>query len=372
MIYVHVPFCRSFCTYCGFYSESVVGCSKRMGEDRLFSSYADEICSEAESRRSEILASADKSSGCVNTLYIGGGTPSVLPPDHLRRIVSAVSEGLPVFDEFTLEANPEDIVEGGFPLLEAWREMGVTRLSMGVQSFDDDILHWMNRRHSAVGAEKAFNMARESGFDNISIDLIFGLSQLDTRLWQSTLQKAISLAPEHISAYQLSIEEGSAAEKLISRGKYREADEDACREQYQTLCSLLASAGYHHYEISNFARPGYEAVHNSAYWQRVPYVGLGPGAHSFPGGTVRRWNTQEISGYRSEGEYLTDSDVLAEEIMLALRTDCGMDASKLSSLTDPSTLSMLMAAGSLVRCGDRIRIPEDKFFVSDDIVSDLI
>ena len=275
MIYVHVPFCRSFCTYCDFYSE--IACRGKDAE--AVERYVSGLCEEAARRRDEIAGTV-----ATDTLYIGGGTPSVLPLIAFRRILDALGGGR-AYSEFTVEVNPEDIVEKGAEYASGLRALGVNRISMGVQSLDDGLLRWMNRRHDADGARKAFRILREAGFDNISVDVIFGISRPDAGTLARTLDELISWGPEHVSAYQLSIEEDSALEKMVADGRYTEASDEQCRGQYDTLCRKLAEAGYVHYEISNWARPGREAVHNSAYWRRVPYVGLGPGAHSlaFPG-----------------------------------------------------------------------------------------
>ncbi len=366
----------------------------------------------------------------VNTLYIGGGTPSVLPLDVLSRIVGAVSQTerlslvteqlspvtepvevttqTELFDEFTVEVNPEDIVEKGREYVRGLLALGVNRISMGIQSFNDDILRWMNRRHDAGNAVKAFHILRESGVRNISIDLIFGISQLTDETWKDTIEKALELSPEHISAYQLSIEEGSALAKMVADGRYVEASEEQCRRQYDILCRCLGRSGYHHYEISNFAKPGFEAVHNSAYWRRAPYIGLGPGAHSLTG-NVRSWNSQELphrqqdetsscnpdrisscnpdstscqtssrnpSGklatYSRNFETLSPEDIRVERIMLSLRTDKGLKATELYSLTDSTVVDALLSEGALERQGASIRIPEDHLFTSDEIVRELI
>ena len=284
------------------------------------------------------------------------------------------------FQEFTLEVNPEDIVEKGSEYVCGLISLGVNRISMGIQSFDDGILRWMNRRHDTAGAEKAFRILRGCGVRNISIDLIFGLSQLTDELWEDTIRKAIGLSPEHISAYQLSIEEGSALARMAAGGRYAEASDEQCRRQYDILCRILGEAGYRHYEISNFARSGFEAVHNSAYWRRVPYIGLGPSAHSL-GDNVRSWNTQTLPHKNPDGTLLTysrDSETLSEEdirierIMLPLRTDAGLEAEVLYSLTDRHVVDALLDEGALVRVDDRIRIPEDHFFTSDEIIRELI
>lgn len=330
--------------------------------------------------------------GAVNTLYIGGGTPSVLPLDVLRRIVDALLSSRSLrrgentvgaqspFEEFTVEVNPEDIVEKGGEYVRGLLETGVDRVSMGIQSFDDGILRWMNRRHSAAGAVEAFRILRRCGVRNISVDLIFGLSQLADDVWEDTIERALELAPEHISAYQLSIEEGSALAKLVADGRYVEASDEQCRHQYDVLCQTLRQAGYHHYEISNFARPGFEAVHNNAYWSRVPYIGLGPGAHSLTG-DIRSWNSQELPHRSTDGspatysrtsETLSPEDIRVERIMLSLRTDKGLEAAELYSLTDCAVINSLLSEGALEKQGGSIRIPESRLFTSDEIIRELI
>lgn len=330
--------------------------------------------------------------GAVNTLYIGGGTPSVLPLDVLRRIVDALLSSRSLrrgentvgaqspFEEFTVEVNPEDIVEKGGEYVRGLLETGVDRVSMGIQSFDDGILRWMNRRHSAAGAVEAFRILRRCGVRNISVDLIFGLSQLADDVWEDTIERALELAPEHISAYQLSIEEGSALAKLVADGRYVEASDEQCCHQYDVLCQTLRQAGYHHYEISNFARPGFEAVHNNAYWSRVPYIGLGPGAHSLTG-DIRSWNSQELPHRSTDGspatysrtsETLSPEDIRVERIMLSLRTDKGLEAAELYSLTDRAVINSLLSEGALEKQGGSIRIPESRLFTSDEIIRELI
>ena len=331
----------------------------------------------------------------VNTLYIGGGTPSVLPLDVLARIVRAIALSEAPFEEFTVEVNPEDIVEKGSEYVRGLLAIGVNRISMGVQSFDDGILRWMNRRHDGTRAIKAYRILRECGVRNISIDLIFGISQLTDEIWKDTIEEALALAPEHISAYQLSIEEGSALAKMVSDGRYVEASDEQCRRQYNFLCCTLKQSAYHHYEISNFAKPGFEAVHNSAYWRRVPYIGLGPGAHSLIG-NVRSWNSQELphralnceplsdaplklsrnqdnlTTYSRSFETLSTEDIRVEKIMLSLRTDKGMEATELYSLAERYAVDSLLMEGALEKIGSRIRISESHLFVSDEIIRELI
>ena len=342
MLYVHVPFCGSFCTYCDFYSE--IACDRKAE----FGRYADELCSEAISRASEIADTL-----AVNTLYFGGGTPSVLPVSLLEKIVSSLNSSVPGFDaascsEFTVEVNPEDIAEKGEVYVRSLLALGVNRISMGVQSLDDGMLRWMGRRHSAAGAEKAYGILRSAGVGNVSVDLMTGISGMDDRMLMSTLEKTVSWAPEHVSAYQLSIEEGSTLGRMVEAGGYAEASQEQCRRQYDMVCDVLRKAGYVHYEISNWAKPGYEAVHNSAYWTRAPYVGLGPGAHSLRrdgAADVRSWNSCALSGWKQEMEVLSEDEIREEEIMLGLRTRKGYGGKVLS---------------------------ESEWFVSDDIISSLI
>jgi len=331
MIYIHVPFCRSFCTYCDFYSE--INCKGR--DDAAVVAYVDNICNEIDARRAEIEATLK-----TNTLYLGGGTPSVLPIDQLKRIVDKLGYG--PYEEFTIEVNPEDIVEKGLDYVKGLVNLGVNRISTGVQSLDDNILRWMNRRHDAERARLAYTYLQGVAR---SIDLIIGVPKMGIDTLKQTLDEVLEWSPEHISAYQLSIEDGSALAGMIERGEVKEASEEECREQYEYLCEKLRAAGYHHYEISNWAKPGYEAKHNSAYWTRQPYAGLGPGAHSLQilaDGTQRRsWNSQVLSGWTSDGEILSPKEIREEEIMLNARTDSGP-------------------------------IPESQWFISDEIIAGMI
>lgn len=360
MIYIHVPFCRSFCTYCDFYSE--IACK---GKDaQAIAAYLGTLRAEARRRTEEIEATRG-----TDTLYIGGGTPSVLPPDDLRSIVEAV--GGPPSGEFTVEVNPEDIAEKGPGYAAALRNLGVNRISMGVQSLDDGMLRFMNRRHDAAGARLAFRLLREAGFGNISVDLIFGIGGLSDRTLELSAREIVSWRPEHISAYQLSIEPGSALASLAARGEYVPASDEVCAGQYAMLCSLFAGAGYTHYEISNWALPGREAVHNSAYWSRKPYAGLGPGAHSFDG-ILRSWNSARPDAWTQDGcESLSPEEEREETIMLALRTAQGIDRAYIESAS--AYAGPLLRRGTLSLTAEgRVRIPEDKFFVSDEIIAELL
>ena len=437
MIYVHIPFCKSFCTYCGFYSET----------SACYDRYVEALLGEIDSRKSEFDATMD-----VNTLYIGGGTPSVMPLPLLCRVVEALKDALGsrCFDEFTVELNPEDVIQRGEAYAEALLGMGVTRASMGVQSFDDVVLRWMNRRHDAETAVRAYRILEKSGFRNISIDLIFGLPELgpdsqprhsdsflghsdsqpkhsdslsgrfsghrekdgyvpllDERLWRETILRALDISasgmlPSHISAYQLSVEPDSALDGMIADGRCRETSEESCARQYEILCEELSAAGYHHYEISNFALPGMEARHNSAYWRHVPYVGLGPGAHSLSilpdGHRCRSWNSPDLKlyletfaplGQRDTGcsgqETLSPVQLGIENVMLGLRTSLGCPLPELVSACDRARLDSAISSGRLVPvpgsselsgledgAAQYYRIPEKYFFISDGIISELL
>lgn len=419
MIYIHIPFCRSFCTYCDFYSEVAAKCRNAedaVRQEELFRQFSESLAVEAGMRGQEMTDE-------VNTLYIGGGTPSVLPLcvfEHILDTLNEVGHGGP-YDEFTVEVNPEDIVGNGEDYVRGLLALGVNRISMGVQSFDDGILKFMNRRHDADTARRAYSVLENAGVGNISIDLIFGLPQLSDAQWQDTLDKALSISPsgrppQHISSYQLSVEPGSMLAKLVERGKWSEASEELCQRQYQMLCEALRKAGYRHYEISNFAQPGFEARHNSAYWRHVPYVGFGPGAHSFEvisrslmdgsgivpppargGGPlvggghwstqglgdenscVRTWNEADLGKYLEDptgvrnGEELNEEQMVLERMMLALRTSEGIKESFLQEHCDSAELSRAFSSGSLVRLENgMVRIPEERFFVSDSIISLLV
>lgn len=430
MIYVHIPFCKSFCTYCGFYSET----------SACYDRYVEALLGEIDSRKSEFDATMD-----VNTLYIGGGTPSVMPLPLFCRVVEALKDesGSRNFDEFTVELNPEDVIQRGEAYAEALLGMGVTRASMGVQSFDDVVLRWMNRRHDAETAVRAYRILEKSGFRNISIDLIFGLPELgpdsqtrhsdsqskhsdslsgrftghrgkdgyvpllDERLWRETILRALDISasgmlPSHISAYQLSVEPDSALDGMIADGRCREASEESCARQYEILCEELSAAGYHHYEISNFALPGMEARHNSAYWRHVPYVGLGPGAHTLSilpdGHRCRSWNSPDLKlyletfaplGQRDTGcsgqETLSPVQLGIENVMLGLRTSLGCPLPELVSACDRARLDSAISSGRLVPvpgsselsgledgAAQYYRIPEKYFFISDGIISELL
>ncbi len=327
----------------------------------------------------------DKIRSSVTTLYIGGGTPSVLTPLQLERIAGAVRESfeLSELEEFTIEVNPNDITPEYARSLVA---LGVNRVSMGVQSFIDEHLRWMNRRHSAAEGESSYAILREAGISNISLDLIFGYQGLSDGQWEYNIGKAIELAPEHISAYQMSVEPGSALNALVRKGEYSVPPQEVCESQYRLLQQRLQQAGYVQYEISNFARDGYYSKHNSSYWCGIPYLGLGPGAHSY-NGSERSWNNESVKKYCAwynntsddvldiRGfEQLTEEDKFNETVMLGLRRACGFSLNALN----PSLLKQIepqieyfVRKGFLIKSGNTICIAQDKLFISDSIIREL-
>ena len=335
--------------------------------------YVEGVCREATARRGEIAASA-----AIDTLYFGGGTPSLLPLSWIGRIADAC--GSRRYKEWTVEVNPDDVTP---EYASGLRGLGVNRVSMGVQSLSDDMLRWMRRRHSADGARQAFRALRAAGFDNISVDIMFGINGMSLATLQDTVREILEWRPEHISAYQLSIDDGSALRELNKVGEYIELDEDDCLEQYKFICSALAAAGYEHYEISNWALPGRRALHNNTYWDRFPYVGLGPGAHSMNSESERSWNSKDLKDWKTGGEVLTEWEIWEEKVMLGLRTSDGIPEELLSErppededdytpgeyIPDPSKyISRLVPASK----PGHLRIPESDWFVADDIISGIV
>lgn len=368
-LYVHIPFCTSFCIYCDFYSE--------VAPERV-DVYLEALSREAASRKSELSVPP-------TTLYVGGGTPSLLSELQFSRLSEILRKNFDfqAVEEFTVEANPDDITPEKLAL---WRSCGVNRLSIGVQSFCDAHLKWMRRRHDSAAASRVFRMAREAGFRNISLDLIFGYAGLSMREWEASVEEALSLGPEHISCYQMMLEEGTPLTLLAEAGKYIEPPQEECAAQYAFLQQHLAEAGYIQYEISNFALPGFESRHNSAYWRREPYLGLGPAAHSFDGARRRSWNDPDLEAWlaawnpasesRRAGsfEILSDKDIFNETVMLSLRTARGLDLAELDQALLAEArpaFDAAIASGNLVPTPEgRLRIPSDRFFISDFAITE--
>lgn len=310
-LYVHIPFCKKRCLYCDFFSTTLL---ERRDE------YVVALLQEIAMRKNE-------ASEPIRTIYIGGGTPSTLEPIDIERLLSAI--GTEQAEEITMEMNPGDINE---PYLQAIRQAGVNRLSVGIQSFQDKLLQLIGRRHNAQQAIEAVQMAQRVGFDNISIDLMYALPTQTMGQWKEDTEQALRLNVQHISTYGLIYEEGTAMTQMLEKGEIEAIDEETENAKYDYLCQRLQSAGLEHYEVSNFALPGYASKHNSSYWNGTPYIGIGAGAHSYIG-NVRSWNPSNLEAYINgihagtlvrESETLTDKDLYNERIMLGLRTNRGI------------------------------------------------
>ena len=320
-----------------------------------------------------------------NTLYMGGGTPSLYAAHELCNLIDEAKKLWECeFNEVTVELNPEDVTTDYCHTLA---QGGVNRLSMGIQSFFDDHLRFMNRRHSASQAIRAVKTAQDAGFCNINIDLIFGFPGLLEPQWNRNIEQAIALKTEHISAYQLSIEQGTPFDKMVWQGSMQPVSQEVAAAQYALLQQLLPAAGWEQYEVSNFARKGYRAVHNSAYWQGVSYLGVGPAAHSF-NGVARRANVRHLGRYLTgishgqvvcKEERITSRKRYNEFVMTRLRCVEGFTREELWSHIFNSQIRLhfeevaarLIQRGFLVERGGRITIPPAKWFVSDGIIREL-
>ena len=309
-LYIHIPFCKKRCLYCDFFSTTQLARRKE---------YVEALLKEIAMRRNE-------ASEPIQTVYIGGGTPSTLDAADIEKIIRAV--GLQEAEEVTMEMNPGDATR---EYLRALRQTGINRLSIGIQSFQDELLQLIDRRHNAQQAIDAVRMAQEVGFDNISVDLMYALPTQTMAQWEADIETALSLDVQHISSYGLMYEEGTALTKMMENGELEAIDEDTENTMYDRLCERLKQAGFVHYEVSNFALPGREAKHNSNYWNGTPYIGVGAGAHSYIG-KVRSWNPDDLDTYiqgmndgslKRESETLSDEDLYNEQIMLGLRTSKG-------------------------------------------------
>ena len=337
--------------------------------------YVDAVCRELQLRKDYIAGAP------VKTLYFGGGTPSRLSPEQLGRIISSIDStfGLGNLDELAVECNPDDITPD---YVCALRSLGVNRISMGVQTFNDNLLGFLRRRHTAAQALNAVRICQDSGISNISIDLMYGLPDQTLEMFRSDLGTAVSAGVQHISSYCLSYEDGSALKRMLSECKVVPATDELCSSMFTLMCDTLRDAGFEHYEISNFCLPGYHSRHNSSYWDSTPYLGLGAGAHSY-NGTSRQWNPSDLDAYMNgiehgapqfEIENLSAKDLYNEKLMLSLRTSSGLN---LSALSTPDRLSVLQSAESLISTGslqfedNHLRIPESRMFISDSIISSL-
>lgn len=334
-LYIHIPFCESRCIYCGFYSTTSL---------KLRDEYIDAVCREMQMRPIGKALGNDKIA--IETIYLGGGTPSQLSSKQLSHLFAAIEKNYPCQTndmEITMECNPDDVTEDFCKTLQ---KLPINRISMGAQTFSNQRLHFLHRRHNAEEVRTAVQRLRSIGIPNISIDLMFGFPHETLEDWQNDIREAITIDVEHISAYSLMYEEGTALYKMLASEKIEEIDEELSRQMYDTLIDMLTEAGYEQYEISNFARPGYRSRHNSSYWHEVPYIGLGAAAHSYKraiteSGTMevtRSWNIENLSEYiesiqkgelPSEEEHLDLDTRYNDMITTALRTKDGIDLEKM-------------------------------------------
>lgn len=364
-LYFHIPFCRKICTYCDFYKVGAVALLPRVVE----------VMHRELRERATTLHTPH-----LTSIYFGGGTPSLLSARDIQGLIGAARELFDCTDvsEITLEANPDDLTA---EYVEALRTTEVNRLSLGIQSFDDRVLRFMNRRHTATEAEAAVARLRAAGYDNISIDVIFGVAGFGDTL-SDTLRRAVALDVEHISAYHLTVEERTKLGLLVRKGEYTPITDEESEAEYLAVHKALTDAGYEHYEISNYAKPGRRAQHNSAYWTGVEYLGIGAGAHSFTG-QERRWCISTAKQYAEgkllfEAERLTERDHLNEYVMTSLRRKEGIDLDYVESRFGASERRRLerssgeWIASGIVEIGNSsLAIPAEHFLVSDAVIESL-
>lgn len=369
-IYIHIPFCKQRCKYCAFYSTTLHSLQER---------YIRALCREIEMRKEYITEGID-------TIYFGGGTPSVLTEAQLQNILNTIEHNFAVSQqaERTIETNPDDLTP---EYLSVLHQLSFNRISMGVQSFNDKQLQRLGRRHTADKVREAVVNAHTAGFENISIDLIFALPSSTIQEWQHDLEQAIALHPTHISAYNLTYEEGTPLYNAMQRGDIIPLSEEENVEQFEILIERLTKAGYRHYEISNFALPGMESRHNSSYWHDIPYLGCGAAAHSY-NGTSRQWNISDIKKYiehidsgniNCEIEELSENDKYNDAVLTRLRTADGLPLEWLKENFDSKYIKYLqryavshIKNGTLEEKGNCIALTKKGIFISDAIIRDLI
>lgn len=370
-IYMHIPFCKTRCIYCDFYSTT---------QSRLQTPYVEALCKELEMRREYLQGEP------VETIYLGGGTPSQLSQENFEQIFTTIQRvySLEHCQEITLEANPDDLTP---EYLEGLSTLPFNRISMGIQTFDDATLKLLNRRHNASQAIQAVENCRRHGFNNISIDLIYGLPGKNTERWEKDLNQAIRLDVEHISAYHLTYEEGTPIYNMLQKHRVEEVDEESSVRFFSTLIDKLKAAGYEHYEISNFCRPGMYSRHNTSYWQGVKYLGCGPSAHSFDGKS-REWNCASLRDYMSgiesenrqyEAEERDANTCYNEFIITSIRTQWGIPLKRLQSEFGKELAEYCinlalpyLHSGKLEIKEDALCLTRDGIFISDSIMSDLL
>lgn len=368
-LYFHIPFCASKCIYCGFYS--VI--NRALERDYLLSLHQEMDL------RKEYLNGAS-----ISTIYFGGGTPSLLSINTLEDILEHIRKNFTLVSalEITIEANPEQLT---LEYCQQLRAIGINRLSIGVQSFQDDVLRFMGRRHNAEDAIAAIHNAKEAGFSNISIDLIYGVAERDDARWQQDADTALSMPIQHLSCYALTPEENSILYKQIQNRKHAPVDDEQAARQYDILIKKIEKSPFEHYEVSNFAIPGYESKHNSSYWDHTPYLGFGPAAHSF-NGSSRQWNPANLKQYieniaqkidNKEKEELSADDLYNESILLGLRTREGIDLQSIGLTYGQERASQLLQhfrqhvdAAFFEEKENRLRLTEAGYWFADGIAAD--
>lgn len=369
-LYLHIPFCKQACHYCDFHFSTD---DRRMPE--LCKAIVDEL-----TLQTNYLTEP------VSTLYLGGGTPSLLKHHEIDTLFKAIQTNFTMTSdtEFTLEANPDDLSK---EKLKGFREVGINRLSIGIQSFDQSILKFLNRAHDDITAKQCLDDVREAGFVNVSIDLIYAIPGLSNRAWTETLKQAIQFSPEHISSYALTIEHKTVFGNWSKRGKLQPMDEESAAEQFEILMDVLGNEGYEHYEISNFCKPGFHSKHNSSYWKQSPYLGIGPSAHSYDG-TSRQSNVRNNEAYlRSIGqgiipferEILTLENKINEYILTTLRTMWGCDLLYLKQYLNDDLfqrrheyISQIEAQGFVTLESGKLTLTRKGKLLADKIIEDLI
>lgn len=364
-IYYHIPFCKRICAYCDFYKSA---------ELKYTDAALERMHAELEERKDYL------SNEKIETLYFGGGTPSLLSTRQIAGLLAHTRECMDCsrVEEVTLEANPDDLNPR---YLAELRQAGVNRLSIGIQSFDDECLKLMNRRHTAAEAERVVAEAQQAGFDNLTIDLIYGVPGFQGSRLEESLERAVALGVQHISAYHLTIEPDTAFGRRMARGNFAPVSEEVSEEEYLKVHHTLTRAGFEHYEISNFALPGFRARHNAAYWHGRKYLGIGAGAHSYDG-NERHWNVSSVKDYIAgaapEAEQLTPHDKFNEYVMTRLRTCEGIDLHQMADLFGEEHARMTLknsarftAAGIMRQNEHKLFIPPEKFLLSDAVIAEL-
>lgn len=364
-IYLHIPFCKSKCAYCNFFS--VVSEKQRVD-------FLDALKNEAVERK-DYLGGED-----VRTIYFGGGTPSLLKPSEIAGILEVLYKNFKIIDnpEITLEANPDTVSKES---LSELKSLGINRLSVGIQSFFDDDLQYLSRKHDSRHARQVLDWAQEVGFQEVTMDLIYGIPTLTDDKWRQNLEIFFTTGINHLSAYALTVEEKTALGQRINNGAAAPVDEDAVVRQYKILVELAENQGFEHYEISNFARPGHYSKHNCIYWKGEKYLGLGPSAHSFDG-VSRQWNVASVKDYCDdysfEKEELTIDDRYNEYIMTSLRTMWGVDVNHIRenfgiecSERFEKEIKRYIAGEKIYQKGSKYILNDDGMLFADGIAAEL-